>query len=80
VRANNFGLDEAPVRSTRRLVTPPTEHIMNIALAEPNSELSSIPRLFVGSFHAWFNRFLSRSRPQRPLTAAARTTNSSGTR
>lgn len=44
---------------------------MNIVLAEPNSELPSILRLFVGSFHAWFNRFLLRSRLWRPLTAAA---------
>jgi hypothetical protein len=44
---------------------------MNIALAEPNSGLPSILSSFVCPFHAWCNSFLLRSRPVRPLQAAA---------
>jgi hypothetical protein len=43
---------------------------MNITLAQPNSGLPSILHVLVRSFNAWFPRFLLRSRPQRPLTAA----------
>jgi hypothetical protein len=47
------------------------EHIMNIALAEPNSGLRSILSSFVCSFQPWCNRFLLRSQRVRPLHAAA---------
>ena len=44
---------------------------MNIPLADTDSGLRSILRLLVHSFCPWRNRFLLRSRPQRPIQAVA---------